>query len=75
MACYTEVEVNLDDNEINRESRKKLGLRETGSLSENDARRVRIEAGIIKAGRLTRRMAPTAVIRREGNKLVVTVNQ
>lgn len=74
MPCYTSVQVNLDDNEINREARKKLGLSETGGLSPEDAGRVRIEAGVIKTLRLVRRLNPTAVVRRVGNELNVSVN-
>ena len=74
IACFTEVLINLDDNTINRLARKHLGLRETGSLSEYDAKRVRVEAGVLTAIAKVRRLNPTAVIRRKGNELTVTVS-
>jgi hypothetical protein len=74
MPCYTVVTVTLDDNEINREARRELGLKETGPLTEEEAGRVRIEAGIIKTRREIRRLQPMALITRNGNELTVTVD-
>ena len=74
MACYTVVMINLDDTAINRKAREALGLPLEGSLSQYDARRVTIEAGVIKARTEIRRIQPNAVIRRNGNKLSVSVS-
>ena len=74
MACYTMVTVNLEDSVINREARKKLGLPLEGSLTQSQAGRVKVEAGIIRTRSLLVRMAPGAMIRRDGDKLTVTVN-
>ena len=74
MPCYTSVGVTIEDNEINRQAREKLGLPVTGYLSESDAARVRKEAGIIKTTALARRLNPTAVVRRQGDKLTISVN-
>lgn len=71
MACYTVVLVELDDNEHNRKARERLGLPLTGGLEEADANRVRKEAGIIKTQAILRRLNPTAIVRREGDKLTV----
>lgn len=73
MACFTSVQINLDDTEINRRARKALGLAETGSLSETDAKAVRIEAGVLTAMAKVRKLNPTALIRRKGNELTVSV--
>jgi len=72
MSCYTEIEI-LEDTSVNRRARKKLGLAEEGPLDFYVAQRVRREAGIIKAYDAIRRLQPTAVIRRTGDKLQVTV--
>lgn len=73
MACYTVVTINLDDNALNRKARGVLGLPLTGPLSVSEARRVKIEAGVIKTRNVIRRLQPNAVIRRVGNKLNVSV--
>lgn len=73
MACYTVVMVTLTDDAVNREARRKLGLAETGLLTEEAAGRVRIEAGIIRSYASIRKLEPTAVIRRDGNRLTVSV--
>ena len=74
MACFTKVEVNLDNNEVNRQARKKLGLKEEGPLTELEAGKVRVEAGVIRTLAVMQRLAPTAVVRRDGDELTVTVN-
>lgn len=74
MACYTMVMVTLSSNVTNRKARQALGLAVDGPLSAYDARRVRIEAGIIKARREIKRMNPSAIIRRKGNRLFVKAN-
>ena len=74
MSCYTMVAVNLEDNAVNRKAREKLGLPLEGSLSQSDAGRVKVEAGIIRSRATLMRLAPNAVIRRDGNKLTVTVS-
>lgn len=73
MACWTVVTIDLPDTELNREAREALGLPLEGSLSQADALRVRTEAGVIKARKEIRRLAPNAVIRRVGNELKVSV--
>lgn len=74
MPCFTRVEIVLDDNELNRRARKKLGLPEEGQLSLLDARRVKVEAGVMKTMQTMQRLNPTAVVRRTGNKLSISVN-
>lgn len=74
MPCFTRVLIKIEDNEVNREARRKLGLPEEGGLTQVQAADVRIEAGIIKSRRVIRSKAPNAVIRREGNRLHVSVN-
>jgi len=73
VACYTMVSVEVPDTELNRQARKALGLSLDGPLSLDDAKRVRIEAGVIKTKREIRRLQPTAVIRRTGNQLSVSL--
>ena len=73
MPCYTKVQVTLDDTAINRKARRNLGLAEEGALSEYNARRVTQEAGVLRAIAETRRLAPTAVIKRRGNQITVQV--
>jgi len=75
MPCYTIITVKLDDTAINRRARKKLGLSEEGNLSSSDARRVRQEAAVLKAQDSVRKLDPRAIVRRKGNKLVVTVQR
>lgn len=71
MACYTVVMVEIEDNEINRKARAKLGLSETGQLTATEAARVKKEAGILKTQAILRRLNPMAVVRRVGDKLTV----
>lgn len=73
MACWTVVTVDLPDTELNRKAREALGLPLEGALSQENAQRVRTEAGVIKARREIRRLSPNAVIRRVGNQLKVSV--
>ena len=73
MACWTVVTIDLEDTAINRAARKALGLPLEGSLTQAAARMVGTEAGVIKAKRAIRRLQPTAVIRRVGNQLKVSV--
>ena len=73
MACYTLVRVSVDDTAINRKARKNLGLAIDGDLDEYDARRVKQEAGVLRAIQETRRLNPRAVIKRKGNQLSVQV--
>lgn len=75
MACYTLVRITLDDTAVNRAARQKLGLPVEGGLSLSDAGRVRVEAGAIRTRAALQRLAPTAVVRRAGNTLTVTVNE
>ena len=75
MACFTRIEILLDDTALNRLARKKLGLPETGRLDRYDADRVKIEAGFIKAKRAVLRADPTAIVTRKGNKLKVTISR
>lgn len=74
MPCFTRIEV-LEDTTINRRARKKLGLAEEGTLSYEETRRVKVEAAVMKTTDALRRLSPTAVIRRKGNELTVTVNR
>lgn len=73
MPCYTLVRVSLDDTAINRKARKALGLPLEGDLSRYEAQRVVQEAGVLRAIQETRRLAPSAVIKRKGNTLSVQV--
>jgi len=74
MACYTSIELeNLDDNELNRLARKHLKYNLDGELTQAQVRKVKQEAGLIKAERQIRKMQPTAMIKRKGNELEVTV--
>ena len=73
MPCYTMVRVEVDDTALNRKARKNLRLPIDGTLSSYDAQRVTREAGVLKAIAETRRLSPTAVIKRKGNKLSVQV--
>jgi hypothetical protein len=73
MACYTVVDVQIEDNELNRQARKKLGLPEVGSLTYDQANAVKKEAGILRTHQVMRRLNPTAVIRRVGDKLTISV--
>ena len=74
MPCYTMVEV-LEDNAINRKARKALGLPLEGRLGAVDTRRVKIEAGVIKARDSIKKLDPRAIIKRQGNKLKVTIQR
>lgn len=73
MACFTSVAVNLENSQWNRLARKALGLPE-GGLSQTDAGRVRKEAALIKTQHTMRLLSPTAVIRRQGDKLTIQVH-
>lgn len=74
MACYTLVLVKVEDTEINRRARANLGLPETGDLTVRDAARVRKESGLLKTQQVIRNLNPTAVVRRQGDKLTISVN-
>ena len=73
MACFTVVRVKLDNSAINRKARKALGLPLEGDLSAYDARRVGVEAKILTSLAAVRRLQPSAVIKRKGDKLTVQV--
>ena len=73
MSCYTMSMVELNDDTYTKKAREKLGLPLEGKLSRTSARRVRQEAGFLKATDEVRRLQPNAVIRRRGDKLFVTV--
>jgi len=75
MACWTEIDINLDDTDLNRRARKRLGLPETGPLTPEEAAKVRQEAGLLKAQDTVRRLDPRAIVRRKAGKLIVTVNR
>ena len=74
MACFTLVSIDQDDT-ISERARKKLGIEvdSRGQVSVDDARRIRIEAGVMKTMIATQRLHPGAVIRRVGNKLQISV--
>jgi hypothetical protein len=74
MSCFTVIEVQIDDNELNRKARANLNLPLTGGLTQAQADAVRKEAGILKPQVIMRRLNPTAVVRRNGDKLTVSVN-
>ena len=76
MPCFTRVKLEaLTDDEIHRQARKHLGLSATGVLLEQHAAAVRIEVGVIRTYKTLRTLAPTALIRRSGNKLTVSVQR
>jgi hypothetical protein len=72
MACYTLIE-QIEDSAINRRARRALGLSEEGYLSSYDIRRVKQEAGVIKARDQILKLNPKALIKRRGNELEVSV--
>ena len=74
MPCFTRITMKLDDTQLNRRARIALGLNPEGPLGETYIRQVRVEAGIIKAQDQLRRLAPTAMVRRNGTELTVSVN-
>ena len=63
----------LDDTAINRRARKALGFPVEGDLTESQVRRVKVEAGVIKARDAILLKYPTAVVRRKGNELQVQI--
>lgn len=73
MPCYTEVLITLDDTVLNRKARRALGLPVTGQLSVEDANRVTQEAGVIKTMAEVQQLAPSAFVKRKGNRLTVQV--
>lgn len=75
MACYTLIEINLDDTIWNKKARKKLGFSPEGPLSWRDVAKIKREAGVLKAMDSVRRLDPRAIVRRKGNKLTVTVQR
>ena len=65
MPCWYKVEIkleNLEDDRWNREARKKLGLNLTGGLTSQQAGRVRIEAGKLKAASVMKALDPSSLI-------------
>jgi hypothetical protein len=62
MPCYTKVLVTLEDTRWNREARKKLGFKLEGQLTEEEATKVRIEAGKLKVSSIVKMQSPTAMI-------------
>lgn len=74
MPCSTTVQVNVEDSAINRKAREKLGLPLTGQLFPEQAAKVRKEAGILKTYNIMRTINPTAVLKRVGDKLTISVN-
>jgi len=63
MPCWTKVLVTLPTDKYTIEARKKLGLSETGDVSEADAGRVRLEAGKLKTAATIRMLNPCAMIK------------
>jgi len=74
MACFTVVQVTLDDNRLNRKARKNLKLPLEGTLSQYDANRVAAEGKILKAIERVRALQPSAIITRKGDKVTVKVS-
>jgi hypothetical protein len=75
MPCYTVIQVEIEDNALNRRARKNLGLPEEGKLSPRDAKRVKREAAVLKSMDQVRKLDPRAIVRRKGNKVTVTVQR
>ena len=63
MPCFTRVVI-VEDTEINKKAREALGLPLEGPLTASEARKVKVEAGVIKTKQAMRRLNPSAVIRR-----------
>jgi len=74
MACFTVVEVTIEDTLINRKARKALGLKEDGPLTTREAALVRNEVAVLTSIAKVKRLQPTAIITRKGNKLTVKVS-
>ena len=62
MPCYTKVMVTLEDTKWNQLARKKLGIKATGQVTEEQARDIRIEAGKLKCVAAIKAINPTAFI-------------
>lgn len=64
MPCDTKVQlVQMDNDKYTIEARKKLGLSLTGGLTQDQAKKVRLEAGKLKASAAIRALNPTASIK------------
>ena len=74
MACFTYVELKLDDKALEEQARKNLKLEGVKYLTNQQAASIRKEYGVLKAIKATRRIAPTAVIKRDGDKLTITAS-
>lgn len=62
MPCDTKVMVTLDNSKWNQMARKKLGIKETGQVTEEEARQIRVEAGKLKCVAAIKAINPTAFI-------------
>ena len=62
MPCYTKVMVSLSNDKWTVEARKKLGLPLTGQVSQEDAIRIKVEAGKLKTAATIRALNPSAMI-------------
>lgn len=63
MPCDTRVQlVQVENDKFTIEARKKLGLSLTGGLTQEDAKRVRIEAGKLKTAAAIKAINPTAIV-------------
>lgn len=71
MPCYTLV--TIEETSFTQQAREALGLPLTGQLTYEQSLLVKREAGVLKARASVLRLAPSAVVRREGNKLTVSV--
>lgn len=72
MPCYTLV--TIEETSFTQQAREALGLPLTGQLTYEQAERVKREAGVLKARASVLRVVPTAVVRRTGNTLTVSVS-
>ena len=62
MPCYTKVMVTLPTDKYTLEARRKLGIREKGDVTEEEAVQIRIEAGKLKTATQIRALNPGAMI-------------
>jgi hypothetical protein len=77
MPCFTKVLVTMPTDKYTLEARRKLGIRETGDVSEEDAVRIRVEAGKLKTAAQVRALNPGAMIQGlqvGSKKLTIQIN-
>ena len=74
MPCYTQVRVSIEDSALNRKARRNLNLPETGEIERGYVPLIKREVAVLRAIKETRRLAPDAVIKRNGFELSVQVS-